>query len=204
MLSSFGPMWIVWPQSSLTWKLGIRIYQSNLVTFFNPLLWAQLRWGIGSWMPLWEWLSKRMWKTTFFKLSRLEQEEKKCIFVDSEDNVGKIRHRTRRSLFHLGFPFSFLRESWVFFGNVTPRFSSSSWVTWEECVRRREARRRRRRGGTWGSEEERWSLTGPKLSVRLEHDTWDSAGGCTNKAAVRIPTTYSALTETLFEIPPCH
>lgn len=40
--------------------------------------------------------------------------------------------------------------------------------------------------GRWKREEvkeERWSLTGPKLSVRLEGDIRDATGGCTNKAA---------------------
>lgn len=40
-------------------------------------------------------------------------------------------------------------------------------------------------------------LTGPKLSVKAgEHDTWDSAGGWANKAAVATPPAFPQLTWT--------
>lgn len=79
----------------------------------------------------------------FFKLNRLEEEDKGkkntlCIFVDSEDDVGKIQTVNSQEPLLSRLCFSFFPESWVFFGNVTPSFSSSSRVTCEECVRRSE------------------------------------------------------------------
>lgn len=169
---------------------------------FSPLLCAQLQGLVGG-CPCKSGSIRGCEKNNFFfffKLSRVEQqqEEKKTTLFAS------LLSQKIMSLF---------LKSWLCFSSLSPgvsgvlwkcypSFSSSSWVTWEECVRRSVVWRR---WGTWGREEEHWSLTGPKLSVRLEHDTWDSTGGCTNKAAAnysnKIPKTYSALNITLFEIP---
>lgn len=179
----------------------IQIHQTNLMhrAIFNPLLCAQLQELAGGCPCKSGSLRGCEKKQLFFFFFQTQQSRtttrKKtfCIFVIPEDNV------------------SFL--SWLCFSSLSPgvsgvlwkrypSFSSSSWVTWEECARRSVVWRR---WGTWGSEEEHWSLTGPKLSVRLEHETWDSTGGCTSKAAAncsdKIPKTYSALNITLFEIP---
>lgn len=186
----------------------VSLIQLSLIIFTSIIASTVKVWNWQVWMPLWAWLSKRMGKNNFFffQLCRVEQEGEKnkktlCIFVDSEDNVGKIRHWTRKSLFYLGFvflPFSpgVLGVLWKCYPGFSPLHPE--WPGRNVCggVKFEED------GGTWGSEEEHWSLTGPKLSVRLEHDTWDSAGSCTNKAAAKysgkIPST---LTRTFFEIP---
>lgn len=136
-------------------------------------------------------------KKTTFKLRVEKEEEEKttsCIFVIREDSLF---------FFYLGFVFlPFLLESWVFFGNVT-RDSPlhHEWPGRNVCGGVEVWRRQR----VWASEEEHWSLTGPKLSVRLERDTWDSADGCIYKAAAnysnKIPQTYWAPYITLFKIP---
>lgn len=106
---------------------------------------------------------KTFFQTQQTRTRRKEKGEKNtlCIFVDSEDNAGKIRRWTHRSLFYLDFVFlSFLLESWVFFLEMLPQFllsffSGKEWPGRNACGGVKFSESGGRRGwGAWRSEEE--------------------------------------------------